>query len=271
VNKKVWVIAVLTAFATLVFAVSFAGAQSSAAPAAQGGSGVGLTARLSGFNEVPPKASLATGQFRARLNSDDTISWELSYRNFSSTVTAAHIHFGQPGVNGDIIVNLCGAGNAPACPNVTGAPATATPTETATATGTATEEPTSTVTATVTVTPLVGSPLETETVTPTETVTATEEPTVTATPGPSQGFSGVITGTITAADVLGAPAQEFPAGDLAALRRVIGAGDAYVNVHSADFTAGEIRGQVRVFLLSQSGAANQLDSRLDNGVTYNGQ
>ncbi len=38
------------------------------------------------------------------------------------------------------------------------------------------------------------------------------------------------------------------------------------NVHTTMAPAGEIRGQVRVF--QTAGQADQLDSRLDNGMTY---
>jgi hypothetical protein len=53
---------------------------------------------------------------------------------------------------------------------------------------------------------------------------------------------GTITGTIHAADVLGVPAQNFTAGDLAAVIAAMRAGSAYVNVHTQNFPAGEIRG-----------------------------
>ena len=59
---------------------------------------------------------------------------------------------------------------------------------------------------------------------------------------PSPG--GTVTGTIVAADVLAIPAQGLAAGDLAGLLRAIRAGVTYVNVHSATFPTGEIRGQI---------------------------
>lgn len=57
---------------------------------------------------------------------------------------------------------------------------------------------------------------------------------------------GTVTGTISAADVLALPSQGLTAGDLASLVRAIRAGFAYVNVHTANFPTGEIRGQIRV-------------------------
>ncbi len=59
------------------------------------------------------------------------------------------------------------------------------------------------------------------------------------------GTSGTLTGTITAADVVGVPAQGVTAGSFADLVRILQSGDAYVNVHTAAFPAGEIRSQLR--------------------------
>ncbi len=56
--------------------------------------------------------------------------------------------------------------------------------------------------------------------------------------------SGTITGTITAADVNGLPKQNVAANDLATALRLVGQGAGYVNVHTANFGGGEIRGQV---------------------------
>jgi CHRD domain len=57
--------------------------------------------------------------------------------------------------------------------------------------------------------------------------------------------SGTVTGTFTAADVVGPTAQGFDAGDLASLDKAIVAGVTYANMHTAKFPAGEIRGQIR--------------------------
>ncbi len=57
--------------------------------------------------------------------------------------------------------------------------------------------------------------------------------------------SGTVTGTITAADVVGPIAQGVAVGDLAAVERAIRAGASYANMHTANFPAGEIRGQIR--------------------------
>jgi hypothetical protein len=56
--------------------------------------------------------------------------------------------------------------------------------------------------------------------------------------------SGTVTGTLTAKDVIAVPTQNITAGDFAGLRRIIASGDSYANIHSNNFKAGEIRGQV---------------------------
>ncbi len=56
--------------------------------------------------------------------------------------------------------------------------------------------------------------------------------------------TGSVSGTITAADIQAVPAQGIAAGDLASVLRAMRAKRIYVNVHSANFPNGEIRGQV---------------------------
>jgi hypothetical protein len=52
-----------------------------------------------------------------------------------------------------------------------------------------------------------------------------------------------VTGTLTAANVIGPANQGIAAGEFAELLRAIRAGKAYVNVHSSTFPGGEVRGQ----------------------------
>ena len=56
--------------------------------------------------------------------------------------------------------------------------------------------------------------------------------------------SGVVTGTITADDVVGPVPQGITAGEFNELLRAIRAGATYANVHTTTFPAGEIRGQI---------------------------
>jgi hypothetical protein len=56
---------------------------------------------------------------------------------------------------------------------------------------------------------------------------------------------GTVTGTLTAANVIGPAAQGIAVGELAELIRAIRAGRTYANVHSSKFPGGEVRGQIR--------------------------
>lgn len=73
-------------------------------------------AELSGFEEVPPVLTPATGTFVARVaQGGGAIEYHLTYSNLSTPAFEAHLHFGQPGVNGEIFAYLCG-GDGPECP-----------------------------------------------------------------------------------------------------------------------------------------------------------
>lgn len=71
-------------------------------------------ADLSGYNEVLNPAgggavsTPASGTFTARLSANgDAIEYELSYSDLIGNVTQSHIHFGQTGTTGGIMVWLC--------------------------------------------------------------------------------------------------------------------------------------------------------------------
>ncbi len=57
--------------------------------------------------------------------------------------------------------------------------------------------------------------------------------------------AGVVTGIVTAADVVAVAAQGVAAGDFAKVIRAMRKGDTYFNVHTAGFPSGEIRGQIQ--------------------------
>jgi hypothetical protein len=141
---------------------------------------VSMRAKLTGFQESPPKLSPSTGSFEATVTGS-TLSYKLTYSKLSSPAFMAHIHFGQPAVNGGFFLWLCGT-------TAAGAPA--------------------------------GTPL-----------------------CPPDG--GTVSRRVTAADIQAVSAQNLTAGDFAGALSIINSGDAYVNVHTTLFMAGEIRGAVK--------------------------
>ncbi|HEY8461153.1 MAG TPA: CHRD domain-containing protein [Blastocatellia bacterium] len=80
--------------------------------------GFKFRAKLAGVEEVPVVSTRARGEFEARLDSDGSLSYKLSYEGLEGENTLfAHIHLGQANVNGGIMAFLCGGGTKPApCP-----------------------------------------------------------------------------------------------------------------------------------------------------------
>ena len=81
-----------------------------------------MSATLKGIEEPPAVSSTGRGSFKARVG-DDGISLEytLKYSGLEGSITQAHIHLGQRGVNGGIAVFLCsnlanGPAGTPLCP-----------------------------------------------------------------------------------------------------------------------------------------------------------
>ncbi|HKF43371.1 MAG TPA: CHRD domain-containing protein [Thermoanaerobaculia bacterium] len=70
---------------------------------------------LTGFQEVPPILTGGKGVLNLELSSS-SIAYSLTFSGLSSDALASHIHFGERGVNGAVIVFLCGGGGKPACP-----------------------------------------------------------------------------------------------------------------------------------------------------------
>ena len=62
---------------------------------------------------------------------------------------------------------------------------------------------------------------------------------------PTCPASGTVTGTWSAASVVGPAAQNVPVGDFDALVQALESNTAYANIHTVTFKAGEIRGQMR--------------------------
>jgi len=81
----------------------------------------GFEARLGGFQEAPPVSTMGRGEFQARLvktANGPALAFQLRYGDLEGgAVGAAHVHFGQRGVNGGVSAFLCGGGGKPACPD----------------------------------------------------------------------------------------------------------------------------------------------------------
>ena len=74
-------------------------------------------ADLRGRNEVPLTLSAARGRLALTVDEvDSSVHFVLEYAGLQTTVAAAHIHVGQPDVNGGVTVFFCGGGGRPACP-----------------------------------------------------------------------------------------------------------------------------------------------------------
>jgi hypothetical protein len=67
-----------------------------------------------------------------------------------------------------------------------------------------------------------------------------------------------VTGTVTAAGVVGPTAQNVTAGDFAAVVAALASDTAYANIHTKQFPAGEIRGQIQA---GRRGNDNDGDSK----------
>jgi hypothetical protein len=174
VNPRIKIALATAVTATMVIAVT-------TAFAGDGGGPKNLRAWLSGYQEVPAVSTTSSGTFEAALKPGHTeIAYSLHYSALEGDVQQAHIHLGQPGVNGGISVFLCSnLGNGPA--------------------GTQ----------------------------------------------PCPAGPATVTGTLTAADVVGPAAQGIATGEFEELLRAIKSRVTYVNVHSSKFPGGEIRSQLR--------------------------
>jgi hypothetical protein len=62
---------------------------------------------------------------------------------------------------------------------------------------------------------------------------------------PCPAGGGTVTGTLSAANVLGPATQGVPAGDFQAIVDALQSDTAYANIHTTAFPAGEIRGEIR--------------------------
>lgn len=73
---------------------------------------VSAKAKMTGFQENLPKLTDGTGTFTATINGG-TLSYKLTFSGLTSDAFMSHIHFAEPGVNGEIFIWLCGSTMAP--------------------------------------------------------------------------------------------------------------------------------------------------------------
>ena len=79
-----------------------------------------VKATLTGYQEVASVSSTGSGEIRVRVD-DGAIEFQLIYSGLEGDVLQSHIHLGQAGVNGGIMVFLCsnlgnGPAGTPTCP-----------------------------------------------------------------------------------------------------------------------------------------------------------
>jgi hypothetical protein len=100
----------------LIAAVAVIGVAGFTAAATAGDRGRDFETDMTGFEEVPSVSTTGGGQVDAAVNRAGTeLRYTLRYRNLEGAVQQSHIHFGQEGVNGGIVVFLCtNLGNGPA-------------------------------------------------------------------------------------------------------------------------------------------------------------
>ena len=83
-----------------------------------------IGAILTGYEEVPAVSTTASGEFLATVSPDGSnIQYTETYSGLQAPVTQSHIHVGQLGVNGSVVIFLCQTaanpdptGLAPQCP-----------------------------------------------------------------------------------------------------------------------------------------------------------
>lgn len=116
-NNRLTIISIVAAaliLATVTTSIKFQPALAAAATATAGGGGTAtlstgqetFTATMTGSEEVPPKNTQATGSAKFISSSDEnSMTYRIRVANING-VTMAHIHSGETGKNGPIVVTL---------------------------------------------------------------------------------------------------------------------------------------------------------------------
>lgn len=100
---------------TLTIAAGIALAVGGVSLALADSDGSSFTTNLTGYQETPATInSSGSGEFAAKISPDGSqIQYVLRYRDLTTNVTQAHIHFGRPGLTGSIVLFLCTNGTPP--------------------------------------------------------------------------------------------------------------------------------------------------------------
>lgn len=115
-TRRQLALAAALASATAAAAIGVAAGASARTP--RSNDSVALRAYLTAYQEVPSLNSPGQASLRATMTPTQ-ITFTLTYANLSAPPTVAHIHVGQPGVDGGVSVFFCGGGGKPACPTST--------------------------------------------------------------------------------------------------------------------------------------------------------
>ena len=94
------------------------GSAALAASRHHGHGGNEFSTHLIGFNEVPPINTAGQADLTLTIGNNQ-LTFTLTYSGLSGAPGAAHVHIGQPGVNGMVSFFFCGGGGKPACPAAT--------------------------------------------------------------------------------------------------------------------------------------------------------
>jgi hypothetical protein len=77
-----------------------------------------FSATLVGAGEVPPINTAGTANFDMTIQPSG-VTFSLTFSDLSAPLEAAHTHFAPRGVNGGVLIWLCGGGGQPDCPATT--------------------------------------------------------------------------------------------------------------------------------------------------------
>jgi hypothetical protein len=66
-----------------------------------------LGALLTGYEESPSVSTTGRGEFTATISPHGVIQYTETYSGLQAAVTQSHIHVGQLGVNGSVVIFLC--------------------------------------------------------------------------------------------------------------------------------------------------------------------